>query len=156
MGGVSRVSNYVLKLDLPIGAGPMPTETPKGPIDVYLLSGQSNMNGLGDASYIPPDWKKPIPRCTFFEGAGLVPFIPGAANTMRGGRNFGPEVGFAKQMSLLRPDRDFAVIKHAAGGQPLHHGMNGTDLGRRRAPGRESQLLSWRVQRRPGKRPVVE
>jgi hypothetical protein len=123
--GGDRTANYVLKIDLPEGASPMPSATPKGPIDVYLLSGQSNMMGLGDASFIPEDWKEPILGSHYFAGDKLIPFEPGAAETLRSGSSFGPEVGFAKRISELRPGRDFAIIKHDASGQPLHHGMNG-------------------------------
>jgi alpha-L-fucosidase 2 len=110
---------------------------PKDLIDVYILAGQSNMQGIGKTANLPGDWKQPIEGALFYGGWRLTGITPGTTQTSLRQGEFGPEIGFARWMSEHRKGRPFAIIKYAASGQPLHHGFNGAKwIGGDPAPGR--------------------
>ncbi|MCM2370122.1 sialate O-acetylesterase [Aporhodopirellula aestuarii] len=98
--------------------------------DVYLLAGQSNMDGRGAASELtaqqsatsdtaiifyrnPPyssdGWKRLEP------GYSVPPKFKGELPSSK----FGPEIGFASAMSEAHPDRQIALIKGSKGGTSL-------------------------------------
>jgi alpha-L-fucosidase 2 len=109
----------------------------KGSIDVYILSGQSNMQGIAKTAKLPADWKQPIEGALFFGGWGLTGITPGTTQTSNRKGEFGPEIGFARVASMLSDGKPFAIIKYAASGQPLHHGFHGAKwLGGEPAPDR--------------------
>ncbi len=93
-------------------------------VDVYILSGQSNMAGSGNKSQLPEAWKKTLPSVQYWDGKKFVDFDPMALN-LNGGQRFGPEVGFAGTMASLHPDQKIYVVKFALSGQPLHAGFHG-------------------------------
>jgi len=94
------------------------------PVDVYILSGQSNMAGSGNKSQLPEKWQAPLPSVQYWDGKQFVDFDPMQLNHNGGGR-FGPEVGFAGTMASLPPNKTIYVIKFALSGQPLHAGFHG-------------------------------
>jgi hypothetical protein len=91
-------------------------------VDVYLLGGQSNMQGIGKLADLPSDVPH-APAATFFwNGKAFEPLVVGATRTSNRPGEFGPEIGFA---TALPPNgRDHYMVKYAASGMPLHHGWN--------------------------------
>jgi hypothetical protein len=73
---------------------PRPEKAPKT-VDVYLLGGQSNMQGVGKIADLPADLKKEIPHTFFWNGKTFELLALGKTNTAGRGTTFGPEVGFA-------------------------------------------------------------
>jgi hypothetical protein len=90
--------------------------------DVFLLGGQSNMQGSGRVAQWPADLPREIPHTFFWNGEAFEPLVVGT--TRSGGRpgEFGPEAGLG--LALGRPDRPLHLIKHFASGKPLHAGWN--------------------------------
>ncbi len=93
-------------------------------VDVYILSGQSNMAGSGNKSQLPEKWQTALPAVQYWDGKQFVDFDPMKLNLNGAGR-FGPEVGFAGTMASLHPGKKIYVVKFALSGQPLHAGFNG-------------------------------
>lgn len=107
------------------------------PVDVYLLGGQSNMQGSGKVADLPADVKKEIPHTFFWNGKTFEPLVLGKTNTAGRVTTFGPEVGFA--LDTATADRPIYLIKYHASGMPLHHGFNaGEWVGGDPAPGRRT------------------
>lgn len=105
---------------------------------VYLLVGQSNMNGYGSVSELPPQLNTEIEGARIFlgqlkedqrpvDGAGhWSPVIPGLGKGAETGNEaltpsdrFGPELTFAARLRDLRPSENVAIIKYAKGGSGL-------------------------------------
>lgn len=92
-------------------------------VRVYLLAGQSNMAGVGQASELSPTWQAPIEGAMIYRG--------GDYQTVRAGDKgrFGPEVGFAHYMANNSPEPGLFgqayLIKFALSGQPLDAGWDG-------------------------------
>lgn len=110
------------------------------PVDVYLLGGQSNMQGVADVRKIPSGLER-VPGMFYYYGPTVCG--AGAPNTLYdcvtptggGGKPgwFGPEVGFVNRMKELRPDVTIALIKYAKGGTSLikdwNPGADTSDVG---------------------------
>ncbi len=111
-----------------------------GPIDVYLLGGQSNMQGVGRKSKLPADLLE-IPEILLYHSTSVSSGQPantwttlrpaGWSGTAGGG--FGPEIGFGERMRDSLPGTPMAFIKHAVGGTSLEidwkPGANAADTG---------------------------
>ena len=85
-------------------------------VDVYLLSGQSNMQGSGLVSDVPNEIG-PIPHAHYWNGEEFEPLVFGTTPTSRKRERFGPEIGFAQGMaseSSPRPHRQIRGQWHAA------------------------------------------
>ncbi|WDI40702.1 sialate O-acetylesterase [Bremerella sp. P1] len=107
-------------------------------VDVYILSGQSNMAGSGNKSQLPEQWKTTLPSVQYWDGKQFADFDPMALNLNGGGR-FGPEVGFSGTMASLHPGKKIYVVKFALSGQPLHAGFNGAKwMGEEPGPNRNT------------------
>lgn len=107
--------------------------------DVYILSGQSNMQGVGLLAELAEDDRKPCENVFFWNGNSFEPLIPGRTRTSTRAKEFGPEIMFAKTLGASRPDRDVYLIKYHASGQPLHHGWHDQEfLGGEPAPNRRN------------------
>jgi hypothetical protein len=92
-------------------------------IDIYLLGGQSNMDGAGLVQELPEDLQS-VPNVQLFQSKRLFSVYP--ANTWHpmtpassGAEKFGPEVGLSRVLSMAFPDRTIGLIKHARGGSRL-------------------------------------
>jgi hypothetical protein len=106
-----------------------------GPIDVYLLGGQSNMQGTARSSKLPAGLLS-IPGIRLYTaGSGVNGAI---ANQWVGlqpanGSSFGPEIGIGERMLDLCPGKAIALIKYAASGTSLEigwkPGANAADTG---------------------------
>jgi hypothetical protein len=108
-------------------------------VDVYLLAGQSNMQGNAKLADLPEGWLAPVPNCRFYNGKQFVALEPGKTQTSSRPDEFGPELGFARTLVSLDPKRTIYLIKFHRSGQPLHHGWDGnTWVGGEPAPGRRT------------------
>lgn len=108
----------------------------KGPVDVYLLGGQSNMAGLADTNGIPSG-QETVDGILYYYSSVL--YGPSASNVLHtnvtpagyAAGMFGPEIGFANRIKQLRPGATLALIKYAVGGSSLYlnwkPGANATD-----------------------------
>ena len=95
--------------------------------DVYLLAGQSNMDGRGLARELSAAQKKPMEQAIIFyrnpktEGEGWQPLSPkfSLAPKKYKGATFGMEIGFAQSMIKTQPETKLALIKGSQGGTNL-------------------------------------
>lgn len=94
-------------------------------VDVYLLSGQSNMQGIGLVSNLPSDWQGPLEGAWFWNGSDFETLEPGKTRSSTREGEFGPEVGLARTLLQKEPSRPFYLIKFYRSGQPLDPGWNG-------------------------------
>lgn len=105
-------------------------------VDVYLLGGQSNMDGQGSIRELT-DKQKVIPQKVYFwHDNQFKPFVVGAFPTSvtKQPDRFGLEVSFAQKIAGERP---VYLVKFARGGMPLHHGWHaGKWIGGEPAPRR--------------------
>lgn len=91
---------------------------------IYLLAGQSNMMGKTTTSELPEHYKKTPKNVTFY--------YQGRQRQLADDNYFGPEVGFAHQISKALPHDQHIIIKYVASGsyisewapeQSLYRGM---------------------------------
>mgnify|MGYP003635955498 FL=1 len=103
---------------------------------VYLIGGQSNAQGRGDAAQLPANLAAPQKDVRFYwhrtqdtDNVGhlaedqWIDLAPGSGH----GRippvrekEFGPEISFGRALADAHPDRHIAVIKYSHGGSNLH------------------------------------
>jgi len=114
----------------------------KGPVDVYLLGGQSNMSGQGLTNGIPAG-QETITGVLFYHSTTVLgntlpntlytDVTPAGADIGK----FGPEIGFANCIKQLRPGAQMALIKYSVVGTSLiwdwRPGANATDTANRGA-----------------------
>lgn len=98
--------------------------------DLYLLAGQSNMDGRGKAKDLTEAQRQPMADAIIYyrnppaSTDGWKPLGPGysIAPGYKGklpSATFGPELGFAAAMLKARPGRPLALIKGSKGGTSL-------------------------------------
>ena len=98
--------------------------------DVYLLAGQSNMDGRGMVSNLSEEQQQPIDRAIIFyrnekiSSDGWQSLAPGFSlpPKYRGklpSPTFGLEIGFARAMLETQPETKLALIKGSKGGTNL-------------------------------------
>lgn len=106
-----------------------------GEYDLYLLAGQSNMDGRGKEANLNADQRAPSRHAIIFyrnpphSSDGWKPLTPGysIAPGYKGqlpSTTFGPELGFIEAMHKTQPDRKFALIKGSKGGSSLEKDWN--------------------------------
>ena len=78
---------------------------------IFVLAGQSNMAGQGTAKELPPAFRK-VPRNVEF-------YYNGYKAPLNRFRHFGPEIGFAHEISRHFPKDKIKLIKFAVGGTSL-------------------------------------
>lgn len=93
-------------------------------VDVYLLGGQSNMQGVAQLADLPADLPREPANTFFWTGREFEPLVIGTTRTSIRADQFGPEIGFATAAPAGRPRY---LVKYAASGMPLHHGWNGAE-----------------------------
>ncbi len=99
------------------GADTAPDTAPEpAVIEVYLLAGQSNMDGYGYTTGLPPAWRPADPRVPFY-WSGWGEFRDLQPASYGGGWVMGPEVSFGR--TLADAGRAVALVKHAVGGTDL-------------------------------------
>lgn len=107
-------------------------------VEVYLLSGQSNMAGSGQINQLPEEWRQPIDGAMYFNGKAYEVLTPGQTK-LNGPQRFGPELAFARAVRQANPERPTYIIKFALSGQPLHAGFDGANWrGAEPGPGRKT------------------
>ena len=97
---------------------------PTGPVQVFLLSGQSNMVGWGNSLELDSVARfGHDSRLLMFEGGAWKPLMPFRAPSarQRSGWNiteftFGPEISLARAVSRAWPGRRIGIVKQAVGG----------------------------------------
>ena len=91
-----------------------------GHVKVFLLGGQSNMDGRGATSGLPTspmNLQQPQADVLLYEGGSLGDLQPG-------GSQFGPEITFGRTITDALPAENFALIKYAVGGTDLYGDWN--------------------------------
>lgn len=106
-----------------IAAAMFSSEVVADEVDVYLLGGQSNMQGIGKLANLPEGIRQPISNTFIFQKETFEPLVVGTTKTSKRAAEFGPEIGIA--LEVANTERSVYLIKYAAGGMPLHHGWNG-------------------------------
>ncbi len=100
-------------------AGDTGASVAPAPLQVYLLGGQSNMDGGGLVTGLPPSLQIAQEDAQiYWSGRGAWQGLsPSSYWTAYGDEYFGPEVTFGRAMQDARPE--VALIKHAVGGTDL-------------------------------------
>ncbi|MFN3168052.1 MAG: sialate O-acetylesterase, partial [Phycisphaeraceae bacterium] len=87
-------------------------------IKVFLLAGQSNMDGRAPASGLPTNpvnLQLPQADILFYEGGNLRTLRPDS------GTDFGPEITFGRSIADEMAGDAFGLIKYGVGGTDLHN-----------------------------------
>ena len=109
------------------------------PTDVYLLSGQSNMQGSGQLADLTEAERASIPTALYWNGEAFEPLTPGKTKLSANLERFGPELPFARRVAEEKKGETFYVIKYAASGRPLDRGLDGANwCGEAAGPGRST------------------
>lgn len=98
--------------------------------DLYLLAGQSNMDGRGKTTKLTEAQKQPSETAIIFyrnppsSSDGWQPLAPGFSIPPKHksgvpSPTFGPEIGFIAHLSKAQPEKRFALIKGSKGGTNL-------------------------------------
>ncbi len=97
-------------------------------VDVYLMGGQSNMQGIGKFSELEDAQQAPIERAYFWQAsrrdqaAYFERLEIGKTKTSSRAGEFGPEIGLARKLASAQ--RPIYIIKFHVSGMPLHHGWH--------------------------------
>jgi iduronate 2-sulfatase len=106
-------------------------------IDVYLLAGQSNMDGRGKTTELDAALQAPMSNAQIWyrnplaDSMGWKPLAPGFSippghKTGLPGPTFGPELSFATALLHKKPQQQLAFIKGSRGGSSLEEWSPGT------------------------------
>ena len=109
--------------------------------DVYLLAGQSNMDGRGDIADLTEDQRVPSKNSLIYyrnppyTSEGWEALAPGFSIPPKHKKGipsskFGPEIGFIEAMTKAQPERKFALIKGSKGGTNLRKDWNPGEKGK--------------------------
>ncbi len=108
------------------------TASPK--TKVFILAGQSNMEGKGDATKLTADEQAALARTKAHikfafnhEPLGPLKFRPGSPGTQKKfgiGEMFGPEIFFSLSLAECWPEQDILIIKRAVGATSLYGRWN--------------------------------
>ena len=86
---------------------------------VFLLAGQSNMDGYGISGALPAPYNAPQPAVHFWSNSGWTNLRGGLGSSTAGYAAFGPEVTFGYQIHAMFPGDNVYLVKYAAGGTAL-------------------------------------
>lgn len=101
-------------------AGIMSSTAQAEHIKVFLLGGQSNMDGRGATSGLPTapvNLQQAQSDVRLYQGGMLGDLKPS-------GNQFGPDITFGRTLADTYADDNFALIKYAVGGTDLHTDWN--------------------------------
>ncbi|MCR9197376.1 MAG: sialate O-acetylesterase [Planctomycetaceae bacterium] len=129
-----------------------PAPLPATEYHVYLLAGQSNMDGRGLTADLPAEQQQPVDQCIIFYRNALAssetwkPLSPGFSVPPRfkdrlPSPKFGPEIGFARTMRARFPGQALALIKGSKGGTSLRADWNPGVRGKPETQGRQYRDL---------------
>lgn len=106
-------------------------------LDVYIFSGQSNMEGLGKVSELSNDHQQAIEGAWFWNGKLFETLDPFKTILSFERGRFGPELNFARTMNKYKLNRNIYIIKYSSSGKALDSGWNDqTWIGAPPGPGR--------------------
>ncbi len=96
-------------------------------VRVFILAGQSNMNGCDDVRNVDPTWQNELPEVMVYWGndvtPGFMPLAPGTSGASCSNPApefyFGPELAFGRELAAHYPDEQCLLIKFAVGGTNL-------------------------------------
>lgn len=96
-------------------------ETAKVPVRIFLLGGQSNMDGCGRAEELPAAYPSHPTNVVTWDNQKKS-WVPLTEDSMAIARHqqFGPEIAFAHRLAEAYPDQTIALTKTSAGGTKLH------------------------------------
>ncbi|MDA7888161.1 sialate O-acetylesterase [Akkermansiaceae bacterium] len=114
--------------------------------EIYLLAGQSNMDGRGQASDLSEAQRAPSTHAIIYyrnpphSSEGWKPFGPGysIAPKYKGqlpSPTFGPEIGFVETTLKSQPSKKLALIKGSKGGSSLRVDWNPGEKGNPKSQG---------------------
>jgi hypothetical protein len=115
----------VLAVVAGLGCRAVPAPAPAPAAAVYLLAGQSNMQGVGRVDALPAAWRRPVDGVHFWTGEGFEPLDPERSPLSTRPGEFGPEVGFAVGLREAGRDEPLYLVKFHRSGQGLHAGWDG-------------------------------
>ncbi len=87
-------------------------------LKVFLLGGQSNIQGLGSVRELPPALQGPQDDVLIYFNSELRVLQPGFGSNSR---QFGPEVSFGRALADAWPGENIALIKYGEGGTDLEN-----------------------------------
>lgn len=91
------------------------------PVKLFLLGGQSNMDGCGKSNELPDVYKKPPANVQIWDNKTKLWVELGKDSTaIARHEQFGPELAFAHRLSKVYPDHTISIMKTSAGGTKLH------------------------------------
>jgi iduronate 2-sulfatase len=131
----NRYTNVIIWLAITCIILSFPSVSCADEYDVYLLAGQSNMDGRGLVNKLPEEQRKPVDQAIIFyrnssrSSNGWQPLAPGFSVPPKYKGNFpsptfGPEIGFARSMLVADPSRKLALIKGSKGATNLRSDWN--------------------------------
>ncbi len=90
------------------------------PCLLFLLGGQSNMDGCGRAGELPESFEAHPSNGVIWDNRSECWVALGTdSTTRRRGGQFGPELAFTHRLAAAHPDKTIAVMKTSAGGTKL-------------------------------------
>lgn len=90
------------------------------PVKVFLLAGQSNMDGCGTAEELPKKYKVPPANAMTWDNKRTTWVALGTDSfAEKRGFKFGPEIAFTHLMAMQYPDSMIAIVKTSGGGTKL-------------------------------------
>ena len=110
-----------------------PDDTDTEPVElpplVFLLAGQSNMDGWSHTAGLPPSLQLAQTDVEIFWSGrpSWQPLQPSSSGSSGYAQYFGPEVTFGRAMADAHPKREVKLIKHAVGGTDLAEYWNPGD-----------------------------
>jgi len=96
------------------------------PIKVFLLGGQSNMEGLGKVVNLKSPYNEAFSKVQVWSGKWAP--LSSILNNKYG--EFGPEISFGHTIANALPDEDIRLIKYAVGGTALYDDWSPTTKGK--------------------------
>jgi hypothetical protein len=90
------------------------------PYKIFLLAGQSNMDGCGRSEELPKNYREHPDNIVTWDNK-LKVWVPLGEDSFAAAREkqFGPEIVFSHKISAAYPDHTIALIKTSAGGTKL-------------------------------------
>jgi len=97
------------------------TDLVKGPVKLFLLGGQSNMDGCGQTEELPEAYQTHPANIVTWDNQKKT-WVPLTTDSMSLARRhqFGPELAFSHLLAKAFPDHTIAIAKTSAGGTKLH------------------------------------
>lgn len=85
------------------------------PVKVFLLGGQSNMRGVGDASELKPPYSESLSKVKIWNNTSKE------WTALQPKGSFGPEISFGHALAKTFSGQDIRLVKHSAGGTALYN-----------------------------------